>query len=107
MPDLSALRATTSAVCRELLWEADARLAPWGRMLPPAAGLLIFAFHSLFECEQEIGQCLLDPQQAITVPMFRAFIADFHEQGYRFVSPDDIVAGLESRGHYAMITFDD
>src|SRR5208337_4210509 len=98
----------TSDFCRNLAFASDARLAPaWLRIFPPASGLLIFTFHSLFESEQEVGECLLDPQQAITAPMFRAFVANFQEHGYRFVSPDQIAAGLESPGQYAMITFDD
>ncbi len=98
----------TPNLFRKLAFESDARLAPiWLRIFPSASGLLIFTFHSLFESEQEARQGVLDPQQAITTGMFRAFVADFQEHGYRFVSPDQIVAGLHSPGQYAMITFDD
>ncbi len=98
----------TSNLFRKLAFESDARLAPtWLRILPPASGLLIFTFHSLFESEQEARQGVLDPQQSITMGMFRVFVADFQEHGYRFVSPDQIVAGLHSPGRYVMITFDD
>ncbi len=98
----------TSNLCRNLAWETDARLAPaWLRISPPASGLLIFAFHSLFESEPEVGQGRLDPQQAITARMFRDFVGNFQEHGYRFVSPDQIAAGLDSPGRYVMITFDD
>lgn len=94
--------------CRKLVFESDAKLAPaWLRIFPPASGLVIFAFHSLFESEQEVHRGLLDPQQAITTKMFRAFVANFQGNGYRFVSPDQIAAGLNSPGQYAMITFDD
>jgi peptidoglycan/xylan/chitin deacetylase (PgdA/CDA1 family) len=94
--------------CRSLVFESDARLAPaWARVLPPTSGLLIFAFHSLFESEQEVRQGLLDPQQAVTVRMFRAFIKNFQQHGHRFVSPDEVAAGLDAPGQYVMITFDD
>lgn len=94
--------------CRNLLLESDAKLAPaWLRISPAASGLLIFAFHSLFESEQEVHQDLIDPQQAMTTAMFRTFVANFQEHGCRFVSPDQIAAGLNSPGQYAMITFDD
>jgi len=91
-----------------MAFASDARLAPaWLRILPQDSGLLIFTFHSLFESVQEVDEGLLDPQQAITAAMFRAFVADFQAHGYRFVSPDQIADGLKSPGKYAMITFDD
>ena len=98
----------TLNLIRNLAIASDARLAPaWLRLFPPASGLLIFAFHGLFVSEHEVDQDALDPQQAITTRMLRTFIADFQEHGYRFVSPDQIAAGLHSPGQYAMITFDD
>ncbi len=97
-----------SSLSRSLAFTGDASLASvWGRIFPPASGLLIFTFHSLFESQQEAHQDVMDPQQAITTAMFRAFVADFRACGYRFVPPDQIAAGLNSRGQYAMITFDD
>ena len=93
---------------RRLTVESDARLAPaWLRLFRPPSGLLIFAFHSLFESDDEARQGVLDPQQAITTGMFRTFVENFMENGYQLVSPDQIAAGLESRAQYAMITFDD
>ncbi len=90
------------------MFASDARLArAWQRILPPVSGLFIFAFHGLFESEQEARQGLLDPQQAITVRMFHTFVENFQEHGFRFVSPEQITAGLDSPGQYAMITFDD
>jgi peptidoglycan/xylan/chitin deacetylase (PgdA/CDA1 family) len=85
----------------------DARLAPALCGVAPGSELLIFTFHSLFESKQETEHGTLDPQQGITTSMFRSFVADFHEHGYRFVSPAQIAAGLDPSGHYAMITFDD
>ncbi len=98
----------TPDFCRNLVFASDARLARvWLGIFPTASGLLIFVFHSLFESKQEAGQGLLDPQQAITTRMFRDFVANFQAHGYRFVSPDQIAAGLDSPGQYALITFDD
>lgn len=97
----------TSNFCHTLLWEMDARLAPVLRRVSSASELLIFTFHSLFESKQEVDRGLLDPQQGITTAAFRDFAADFRHHGYRFVSPEQIVAGLNQPGHYALITFDD
>lgn len=108
MTDVESRFGSPSSLLRKLVWQSDARFATACRgRFRSAPGLLIFAFHNLFASAEEVAQGLLDPQQSITVPMFRAFIADFQNHGYRFVSPGEIIAGLESRGQYAMITFDD
>ncbi len=69
--------------------------------------LLIFTFHSLFSSSQEVASGSLDPQQAITTEMFRQFVGDFQTNGYRFISPQEIVGGLATTAKYALITFDD
>src|SRR5579859_2539928 len=69
--------------------------------------LLCFLFHSLFESEAELRNGVLDPQQGITQDMFRTFLGHFHEQGYSFVSPREILEGLEAGGKYLLLTFDD
>jgi len=77
------------------------------RLIPDRSALLIFTFHSLFASPQEIDRGLLDPQQAITTQMFRQFVRDFTNHGYRFVSPQEILDGLETEARAALITFDD
>src|SRR6266849_306270 len=69
--------------------------------------LLCFLFHSLFENDEEVRSGALDPQQGITVEMFRAFLGHFHEQEYSFVSPGQILEGLPPGGKYVLLTFDD
>ena len=69
--------------------------------------LLCFLFHSLFESGEELRSGELDPQQGITVEMFRAFLGHFHEQGYGFVSPRQILEGLQPGGRHILLTFDD
>jgi len=69
--------------------------------------LLAFAFHGLFESQQEINHEILDPQQGITVEMFRQFLEYFEQHDYQFVSVDDIQQGLKVGGRYLLLTFDD
>lgn len=69
--------------------------------------LLIFNFHALFLKQEEIKQNLVDPQTWITVDQFQQFIEYYLEHGYKFVSPNDIINGLNNDRKYAMITFDD
>jgi peptidoglycan/xylan/chitin deacetylase (PgdA/CDA1 family) len=86
----------------------DAKMA--SRFLPAAreeGALLCFLFHGLFESGEEVRSGMLDPQQGITVEMFSAFLGHFHEQGYGFVSPRQILEGLQRGGKYVLLTFDD
>ncbi len=93
---------------KEFAIASDAKLADsYLSIFPATSTLLIFLFHSLYESEEEAARGLMDPQQAVTAEMFHGFVASLHEQGYRFVSPEDIAAGLDPAGRYAMITFDD
>jgi peptidoglycan/xylan/chitin deacetylase (PgdA/CDA1 family) len=69
--------------------------------------LLTFVFHALFNNSNEIKSGLMDPQQGITVEMFRRFVLHFREQSYRFVSPGDILKGLDPSEKNLLITFDD
>jgi peptidoglycan/xylan/chitin deacetylase (PgdA/CDA1 family) len=66
-----------------------------------------FLFHSLFRDEREIDCGHLDPLQRTTVAQFRQFVEYYVEQGYRFITPADLVAGLAGDGRYVMVTFDD
>jgi len=69
--------------------------------------LLCFLFHGLFENDEEVRSGMLDPQQGVTVEMFRAFLGHFREQGYSFVSPGQILEGLAPGGKHVLLTFDD
>lgn len=69
--------------------------------------LLSFLFHGLFSDLDEVRLGIIDPQQAITVHMFREFICHFHSQNYRFVSPENVLNGLDPAGKYVLVTFDD
>jgi peptidoglycan/xylan/chitin deacetylase (PgdA/CDA1 family) len=86
----------------------EAKMA--SRFLPVAreeGALICFLFHSLFESGEEVRSGMLDPQQGVTVEMFRAFLGHFHEQGYGFVSPRQILDGLPPSGKCILLTFDD
>jgi peptidoglycan/xylan/chitin deacetylase (PgdA/CDA1 family) len=69
--------------------------------------LLCFLFHALFENEEELRGGACDPQQGITLEIFRTCLGHFCDQGYTFVSPLQISQGLEPSGKYILLTFDD
>jgi len=55
-----------------------------------------FLFSSFpFPERRELRSGVPDPQQGITAEMFREFIGHFHDKGYGFVSPRQILEGLE------------
>ena len=69
--------------------------------------LLTVLFHGLFNDRNEINQNLVDPQQSITTDIFRQFIEYFLEHNYMFITPENIISGLEPHYNYILITFDD
>jgi len=69
--------------------------------------LITFLFHGIFRNKNEINSSVVHPQQEITTGHFRQFIEYFLEQGYSFISPDDILHGFENDKRYILITFDD
>jgi peptidoglycan/xylan/chitin deacetylase (PgdA/CDA1 family) len=96
------------AQLKAVLLKLDEMLISVCLSVPRESGsLLIFLFHSLFQDGDDAWAGVMDPQQGITVDMLREFLLHFKEQGYRFVSPDDIVKGLEPRGKNVLVTFDD
>ena len=90
------------------LLSLDIRLANVGLRFTKERGtLLIFLFHSLFEDKKEAQSGVMDPQQGVTVEMFKTFVTHFHANGYRFVSPEEISKSLAEDRKYALLTFDD
>ena len=69
--------------------------------------LITILFHGLFNNEDEIKLNHVDPQQSMTTEKFDQFIKYFKKHDYIFVSPDDIIKGLDSTKNHILITFDD
>ncbi len=70
-------------------------------------GLITVMFHSLFADRAEIELGHIDPQQRTTVADFRAVVQCFQTLGYHFTTPAEVLAGLDPRRRYVMLTFDD
>lgn len=90
------VRTTDAAVARAYLSVFSER----GAVLP-------FLFHSLFADVSQIALDVIDPLEKTTVAQFRQLVAYYAAHGYRFVAPEEVLAGLPSCGRYAMLTFDD
>lgn len=69
--------------------------------------LITFLFHSLFKDASEIDLNHVDPLERTTVAKFRQLVHYYASNGYKFITPLDILAGLEPNLKYAMLTFDD
>ncbi len=70
-------------------------------------GLITLMVHSLFWDTAEIERHLVYPQQRLTVGQLDRAIKYFQSVGYRFVSPSEIIKGLDADGKYVLLTFDD
>ena len=90
------VRATDSALARAYLSVFRERNA-----------VLAFLFHSLFRDVGEISRNAVDPLERTTVAKFGELIEYYLEHGYRFISPDDLLNGLDPDGKYVAVTFDD
>jgi len=69
--------------------------------------LITFLFHGLFNDKRELSLNHVLPFQPITLDVFRQFIDYYLEHDYLFVSPQNILNGLQDGRNYALITFDD
>jgi len=93
---------------KNLLSAYDGRIAASCLRVKSEKGVLLsFLFHSLFENKAEAQSGVMDPQQGITVEMFRSLVRHFHSQSYSFVSPDQLAGELSPGGRYMLLTFDD
>lgn len=78
------------------------------KLFGESAGLSTFLFHSIFKDEKEISKNHINPQERMTVDLFRKFVEYFLENGYRFITPEAIKDGLHANGEkYGLVTFDD
>ena len=69
--------------------------------------LITILFHGLFNNEDEINVNHVHPQQSMTTEKFDQFIKYYIKNDYKFVSPDDILNGLDPTKNHILITFDD
>jgi len=76
-------------------------------LLPEGPGLIIIALHSLCVSRSQLDDPILAPHQNVCVDDFRALVAAVLESGYTIVSPEQVDGGLDRRGRYVMLTFDD
>jgi peptidoglycan/xylan/chitin deacetylase (PgdA/CDA1 family) len=97
-----------TAVLQDIVRATDAVLArAYLSLFRERSALLCFLFHSLFRSQREMERNLIDPLERTTVAHFRDLVAYYLDNGYRFVTPDQLLAGLAPDGRYAMLTFDD
>jgi peptidoglycan/xylan/chitin deacetylase (PgdA/CDA1 family) len=94
---------------KALLNAADEAVAKaWLRLFGERGGLSSFLFHGIYSDAGELERRHIFPQERMTVALFRRFLDYFLEAGYRFVSPNDVKAGLpDAKAKYGLVTFDD
>ena len=95
-------------IATEGLNAADRLCLAAGKLVGERTGLLVSVlFHSLYPDRAHLGDPALAPNQDVTVPVFRAFVAGMLDTGYSVVTPAEVDAGLAEGGRHMMITFDD
>lgn len=96
------------ATLRNAIHQMDVMMAPLIlSAVKEQNALNTYLFHALFKDKQELAQHIADPQQQVTVDIFRQFVAYHVSKGYKFVSPVDVLNGLPPNDRYILITFDD
>jgi peptidoglycan/xylan/chitin deacetylase (PgdA/CDA1 family) len=93
---------------QKLIRSADAAIArAYLSIRREQNALMPFLFHSLFRDQSEMDLNVVEPLERTTVAHFRQFVEYYLENGYRFVSPAEVLEGLPPDRKYALITFDD
>lgn len=69
--------------------------------------LITFLFHSLSLNGKESSLDVEGSKRGITIQRFRQFVEYFLDYDYIFISPDDILNGLNDDKKYVLITFDE
>lgn len=75
--------------------------------LPHKNSLLIFTFHGIFLNQKERSLNLVDPRLFISIEDFCQLLEYSLDKNYTFVSPNDILKGLNNDKNCILITFDD
>jgi len=95
-------------IARRGLNAADSLCLAAGGLARERTGMLVSVlFHSLYPDRAHLGDPALAPNQDVTVPVFRSFVAGMLDAGYSAVTPAEVDAGLDESGRHMLITFDD
>lgn len=77
------------------------------RVFEERNALISFLLHGLFTSAEERETAQVDPMGGLTCQDFRELIEYFLDHRYEFVSPKQILEGLDPNRKYALLTFDD
>ena len=69
--------------------------------------LVVLVFHSIFKNETEVNAGLIDPSLGVLKDEFRLIIETLTDNKVKFLSPADLLNGLDKNTRYALVTFDD
>ncbi|VVB59242.1 Polysaccharide deacetylase [uncultured archaeon] len=69
--------------------------------------ILVLTFHGIFLNETERSLNFVDPKLFISIENFSKFLEYSIDKDYTFISPNDILKGLDNTKNYILLTFDD
>lgn len=102
------MNRSLKSVATRLLRRADGLFARWRLALgEETPGIVALGFHGIVSGSGREAARLRLPQERVSEDLFRTLIDHFLESGHRFVTDNDILAGLDPSGRYVWITFDD
>jgi peptidoglycan/xylan/chitin deacetylase (PgdA/CDA1 family) len=92
----------------ELVTRIEERLAPVQvAVRERGGGIFGLMFHTLFADRAEIARGEAHPHQETTLAQIEAILIYFRQCNYRVISPSQLASGVDPKGRYAMLTFDD
>ena len=99
--------AVKRSLVRAVDWLDDRLAAASLARRRESPAVLGFFFHGVFESRAEVDAGANWPAQPLLTEELGRFIEYFLARRYRFVSPSDLLGGLDPGGHYVLLTFDD
>lgn len=91
-----------------IISELDKRVALGHRKLfNVKKGLISILIHCLFENDSEVNNSNADPQQSITVKDLEKIVVFYLENGYQFLTQEDLANGFKGGQKCCFLTFDD
>ncbi|MFP4458159.1 MAG: polysaccharide deacetylase family protein [Candidatus Zixiibacteriota bacterium] len=76
------------------------------KLLGDKPGLRTFLFHNFYHKNNPEALEYIDPQPAVSIETLERFIDFLLEKDYQFVTPSDIISGLDEK-KYVLLTYDD
>lgn len=101
-------RALRKIAISDVVAAVEESIAPFQiRLHETRGGLITLLFHTIFLDEAELARDAAHPHQRTTLGQLEEIVSYFLQSGYRIIAPQELLGGIDPKGRYAMLTFDD